>query len=185
MSIIIHRVVPEDAYEYTAVHSACWRDAYAGIISDEYLSDMAAEQDQRAEKIRQTLLDPGDIEFYCAAYEGKMIGRLIFNRCHDEDKSNAGEITAIYLLAEFWDKGYGKQMMNFALDALKSLGYSEVIVWVLVNNTRALRFYEKCGFLYDGVKKEIDLGQPMIVVRLVLKQVPPATQGPAPEFRIQ
>jgi len=97
-----------------------------------------------------------------------MIGRLIFNRCHDEDKTNAGEITAIYLLADFWNKGYGKQMMHFALDALKNLGFSEVVVWALVNNTRALRFYEKFGFSYDGAKKEIDLGQPMIVVRLVL-----------------
>jgi ribosomal protein S18 acetylase RimI-like enzyme len=168
MSFIIRRVFPEDAYEYTAVHSACWLDAYTGIVSDEYLADMAATQDQRTKNIRRTLLDPGDNEFYCAVYEGKMIGRLIFNKCHDKDKSNAGEITAIYLLADFWDKGYGKQMMNFALDALKSLGYSEVVVWVLVNNTRALRFYEKCGFSYDRVKKEIDLGQPMIVVRLVL-----------------
>ena len=168
MSFVIRRVFPEDAYEYTAVHTACWQNAYTGIISDEYFENMAAAQDQRAEKIKQAFLDPGDNEFYCAMYEDKMIGRLIFNRCHDEDKTNAGEITAIYLLADFWNKGYGKQMMHFALDALKNLGFSEVVVWALVNNTRALRFYEKFGFSYDGAKKEIDLGQPMIVVRLVL-----------------
>ena len=60
MSFTIRKVFPEDAYEYTAVHYACWQNAYTGIVSQEYLSDMAAAQDQRAEKIKQTLLDPGD-----------------------------------------------------------------------------------------------------------------------------
>lgn len=170
MGIIIRKVLPEDAYEYAACHIACWRSAYRGIITDEYLDSMSAEQEQRAERCRQLLNEPGDNEFYYAELDGKMIGRLVICKSRDEDKPDAGEIGAIYLLDAFWGKGYGRQMMDYAISALKRRGYQEIIVWVLEENHRARRFYEKCGFLFDGTKKEIEIDKPLVEIRYALKQ---------------
>ena len=44
MGILIHKALPKDAYEYAVNHIACWRAAYKGILSDEYLSSMNVEQ---------------------------------------------------------------------------------------------------------------------------------------------
>jgi len=165
MGFIIRKVLPEDAYEYTACHIACWQSAYKGIIPDEYLENMPSEQEQRTEKFKQALCDPDNYGFYCAEFDGRIIGRLIIRNGRDEDKQDAGEIAAIYLIEEFWDKGYGREMMNFVISRFRSMGYSEVFLWVLQDNTRARRFYEKHGFTFDGKKAEIEIGKPLIELR--------------------
>lgn len=169
MEITIRKVLHEEAYEYTSCHISCWQSAYEGIMSDEYLSDMAAEQEQRTEWCKKALSTPGNTEFFCVMYKGRMIGRLIIGESRDDDKPDAGEIAAIYLIKEFWDKGYGRKMMDFALETLKRRGYDEVILWVLEKNLRARHFYEKCNFVFDGRKKEIHIDKPLIEVRYVLK----------------
>jgi len=169
MEITIRRVLPEDAHGYTAVHIACWRDAYAGIISDEYLENMSSEAEQRAERLKQTLKESGDSEFYCVEHNGNMIGRLIFNKSRDEDKSDAGEVSAIYLPAAYWGRGFGKQMMDFAVAELKRIGYREVTVWVLEENGRGRQFYEKYGFALDGAKKTVDLDKSLSCLRYALE----------------
>jgi len=168
MSIIIRKATVEDACNYAACHIACWRDAYIGMIPDEYLDNLPSEQERRTERFRQTLYEPNGCQYYCAELDGEMVGMLIFNKSRDEDKPDAGEIYAIYLRGKLWGKGYGREMMDFALDELNHMGHRETVVWVLEENARARRFYEKCGFHPDGVSKEIVLGSPLIEVRYVL-----------------
>ena len=47
--------------------------------------------------------------------------------------------------------------------------YSQTAVWVLTGNERALRFYKRCGFEFDGQKKEIELGTPATEARMILR----------------
>ena len=171
MSIIIRKVLPDDSYEYAALHVNCWKDAYKGIIPDDYLEKMVKELDQQVDSCRKMLSNPGDMEFYCAMLSDDMIGRLIFNKSRDEDKPDAGEISAIYLLAEHWGRGYGKQMMDFALNELYRKEFQETITWVLEENKRARLFYEKCGFIQDGIKRDIEIGETLKSIRYVLNRV--------------
>ena len=170
MGIVIRNVLVEEAYDYSVNHIACWQDAYRGIIPDDYLANMPAQLEKRTEWNRQALSEPDDCKYLCATYDNKMIGRLVYSKCRDEDKvgTNTGEVHAIYLLADYWDKGYGKQMMDFAISELSLAGYREVIVWVLENNNRARHFYEKYGFILDGSSKEIVIGETLVEVRYVL-----------------
>ena len=72
-----------------------------------------------AEDTRQALSDPGVYRFYCVELDRKMIGRLVVSKSRDEDKPDAGEIAAMYLAGEYWDKGYGlKIMRNAALSLM-------------------------------------------------------------------
>jgi len=167
MNFSINKVLPEEAYEYAACHIACWQSAYKGIVPDGYLENMQKEIEQRAERTKKNLAESPD-SFYCAKLENRIVGVLIFSKSRDEDKPDAGEVGAIYLLAEFWGKGYGRQMMDFAIETLKNAGYHEIILWVLEENHRARRFYEKYGFIFDGTKKEIILGKSLTEVRYML-----------------
>ena len=167
MGITIRKVLPEDVYDYTVCHIACWNAAFRGIVSDEYLDNMSAEIEERVERLKKTLDRPGNSEFYCVIFEGRMIGRLIIGKSQDEDKPDAGAIVAIYLLDEFWGKGYGREMMDFAIGALKRLGYREVVLWTPKENERAKRFYEKYGFTADGATKEMGIGKALVIIRYV------------------
>ena len=165
MKITIRKALPEDAYNYTICHIACWNAAFRGIVPDEYLDNMPAQLEQRAESVRKTLGEPGNCEFYCVIFEERIIGRLIIGKSQDEDKPDTGEIGAIYLLEEFWSKGYGREMMDFAIGALRRLGYREVVLWTLKKNKRAKRFYEKYGFMADGARKKVEFGKALTVIR--------------------
>ena len=165
MDISIRKALPKDAHEYAVNHIACWRAAYRGIISDEYLDNMSVEQ--MTESNKKILSEPGIYECYYAEQNGQMIGRLVICGSRDVDKSNAGEIAAIYLLEAFWNKGMGRKMMDYSLDELKRKGHDEVLLWVLEANSRGRQFYEKCGFASDGTKKEINIDKPLIEMRYV------------------
>ena len=55
--------------------------------------------------------------------------------------------------------------MQAALEQLKI--YPQVALWVLKENERAITFYKKCGFSFDGTEKILNLVSPVIEVRMV------------------
>ena len=139
MKLIIRDAVPEDAYDRAVCHVSSWRSAYKGIVPDEYIDNISIEE--RTERYRRQIQDFKDSLFYNAIYENKIIGLLCMSKSRDEDKPNAGEIVGFYFIEEFWGKGYGREMMDFSINTLKSMGYNEIILWVLEENGRARRFY--------------------------------------------
>lgn len=120
--MIIRKVLLNESNEYTLCHIACWRCAYKNIISDEYLNNMEKDYEQRAIRFKKSLAEE-NILYYCVIDDNKMVGRLVFGKSRDVDKQDAGEIMAIYLLKEYWNKGYGKKMMDFAINTLKNNGF--------------------------------------------------------------
>ena len=168
MDITIRKVLPEEAHEYTICHINCWQSAYKDIVPGDYLSNMMNEIEQRTENLRKALSEPSDYEYYCVVTNDKIIGRLIIGKSHDEDKPDAGDLGAIYLLEDYWDKGYGRIMMNFALKRFGELGYNEIIIWSFEANDRANQFYKKFGFKPDGIKNEMNLGKPLTIIRHII-----------------
>jgi len=52
---------------------------------------------------------------------------------------------------EHWSKGYGRQAMRLILrHAFNDLGLRRAYLTVLDDNPRAIRAYEKCGFVVEG-----------------------------------
>jgi RimJ/RimL family protein N-acetyltransferase len=53
--------------------------------------------------------------------------------------------------ARYWSKGYGQQAMRLLVrHAFNDLGLHRVYLVVLEDNPRAIRAYEKCGFVVEG-----------------------------------
>jgi ribosomal protein S18 acetylase RimI-like enzyme len=61
-----------------------------------------------------------------------------------------GELYALYLLPAWWSVGVGRALMTSVLDSLRGDRYRRVVLWVLADNARARRFYERAGFTLDG-----------------------------------
>lgn len=147
------------------VHAMSWRKSYSGIIPKEFLDNFTPEK--RTDIFRKTLLSSQD-EFYIAYLNKQPMGMLVLGKSRDDEANeNMGEIESIYLLPEYWDKGYGKQLMDFAVNRLKELSYRMVTLWVLEENKRARTFYERYGFVFDGTKKKINIGKQLIEIRYV------------------
>ena len=166
MDITIRKATPEDAYDYAVCKNKSWKSAYKGIVPEDFLNNLSDEE--YTERNKQLFISSGDEEFYCVEQNNKIIGILSICKSRDEDKQNAGEIMAIYLLEEYWDKGYGRKMMNFAMKRLYELGFNEIIIWSFEANERANNFYKKFGFTPDDSKKELNLGKPLPIIRHTL-----------------
>ena len=167
MGFIIRETKETDAYDAAMVHVLSWQSAYRGIVPDEILCNLSV--DKQAERFINGYSEYKGISFYFVAeLDGKIIGNLVISKCRDDGKPQAGEIIAIYLLEEHWGKEYGRAMIDYAVDALKYKKYNEAIIWVLEENKRARRFYEKCGFAQDGAKKEISIGKPLCELRYAM-----------------
>ncbi len=161
----IVRASLDRAEDIAYVHAMSWREAYHGIVPDEFLEDFTPEK--RADVFRKSFPSSPD-EFYIAYLDGQPMGMLVIGKLRDADADeHAGEIGAIYLLAGYWGKGYGKQLMDFAISRLKELSYRTVTLWVLEANERARKFYERYGYVFDGAKKEINIGKPLTEIRYV------------------
>jgi ribosomal protein S18 acetylase RimI-like enzyme len=98
----------------------------------------------------------------------KVVGFAVYGPSRDEDLINAGEVVAIYVLSEYYDQKIGYRLMNEAFSRLSE--YNTVFVWVFEKNERAISFYHKYGFEFDGAKKEWTLGTPVSIVRMVMKK---------------
>ena len=138
------------------VHVRSWQAAYRGLVPQDYLDSLDAEQRRPVwERI------VGEAEWPRAgtlvAEEGKnVVGFASICPARDDDKepANAGELAAIYLLPEAWGKGLGRELMISALSALSDAGFGEATLWVLDTNSRARRFYEAAGWHADGAVKQ-------------------------------
>ena len=132
----------EEIREKACVHWRAWHEAYPGLVKDEYLERLTLEKcGEMAFQWREGVLVAKD--------GGRVIGFAGVGDRGDEDPET-GEIFAMYVLSEYYGKGVGRQLMDAALERLK--GYPRICLWVLKENRRAIRFYEKCGFAADGAE---------------------------------
>ena len=96
--------------------------------------------------------------------DAKVVGFVSYGDFRDS-ATIAGEIFALYVLKDYYGKGVGQQLIQAAFAALD--GYQEIILWVLEDNKRAISFYEKMGFVFDGEEKVIDLGKAVKEKRMI------------------
>ena len=63
---------------------------------------------------------------------------------------DTGELYALYVTPAWWSTGTGRELMGSVLGALRAAGYPKAVLWVLADNARARRFYDRAGFAPDG-----------------------------------
>ncbi|GFZ33268.1 N-acetyltransferase [Clostridium zeae] len=146
-----------DAKILGEIHSRSWKIAYKGIVPDEVLENITAE---KREKYFEKALTNRQEEDAIILKDDVAAGFICIGRCRDTDKDDAcGEIWGIYLLPEHWSIGIGSELIKWGLNELKKRNYKRVTLWVLEENIRARKFYEKIGFRHDGTVKEITIGK--------------------------
>ena len=142
------------------VHFKAWHETYTKLVYAAYMSGMTEEACRRiARKWTDHILVAKDGE--------RAIGFVGYGASRDAALSGCGEIFALYVLAEYHGQRVGYALMNAALEKLSD--YRRIALWVLKGNDKAIRFYERYGFCFDGTEKEILLGTPNTELRMVFE----------------
>ena len=143
------------------VHYKSWHEAYEGLIDAEYLKGMTLE---KCTDIAHKWLD----NIIVAKYGDKVIGFAGYGTCNDKDIPDYGEVFAIYVLEEYYGQKVGYELMNTALEKIPD--YDKIAVWVLKGNDRAINFYERYGFRFDGREADVTLGTPNKELRMIYER---------------
>ena len=75
---------------------------------------------------------------------GRIVAFVSVGPSRDDDAE--GELYAIYALPEAWGTGAGAALMQAGLAAMRAAGYRDAVLYVLDDNPRARRFYEREGW---------------------------------------
>lgn len=163
MNLEIIRATGENATEMGFIHSYSWKKAYKGIIPDNIIDEFTSEK--RAE-IFHNVIPKAEEEYYLFKVDGIPAGFASLNKSHEENAPKyIGEIYSIYFHPDFWWTPVTKKGLQFCIDRLRNLGYSYITIWVLKDNTRAIKFYKKNGFTCDDFEKEIYIGKKLLEIR--------------------
>ena len=158
MKIIIKTMeTPEEIEGKSIVHWHTWREAYDDLLPAEFQETMTLERCRFfSQKYPENTL---------IAIDGKKVVGFISYGNFRGETIQAGEIIALYVLKDYYGKGVSKQLMHAAFVALDQ--FSEIYLWVLKENKRAIAFYQKMGFTFDGQEKILKLGKPVKELRMM------------------
>ena len=140
------------------VHWKSWHETYTGLVDPAYMEGLTLDKCvDTAHRWLDNILVAKDGE--------KIVGFVGYGVYRDDTLSDCGEVYAIYVLADHQGRKVGYELMNAAFEKLAD--YKRIAVWVLKGNDRAIRFYERYGFRFDGTEKEIMLGTLNTELRMI------------------
>ncbi len=96
----------------------------------------------------------------------RVVGFAGDGKYRDDTLPDTGEVFALYILQDDYGTGVGQQLIDAALQQLAE--YLRIALWGLKNNARAIRFYQKNGFTFDGTEATLLLGAPVTEARMCL-----------------
>ena len=143
------------------VHYTSWQETYRGQLPDDYLDSMSPEK-----CLAITRHWP---ERTLVALEGNtVVGFACYGAYAQEDLPGAGEIVALYVLASHQKKQIGYRLMQEAIARMPQ--YSRIALWVLKGNQKAIPFYQRFGFAFDGKEKTLLIGKHVTEQRMIYQK---------------
>ena len=153
MTTAVRTAERRDIPDLIRVHVDAWRIAYRGVIDDGYLQSSLLEEQRTTMWNAWTWADrPGQCVFVGEA-DGRVLGFGMVGPERVEPDgavSGLGEVYSFYLHPDSWGSGLATPLMEQCHDFLRAGGFSQAVLWVLRDNPRARRFYEKMGWSATG-----------------------------------
>jgi ribosomal protein S18 acetylase RimI-like enzyme len=161
MSVIIREANHQDAAEIANVHINSWREAYVGLLPQEFLDDRPLFFKNRYQLWKKVTRDEEQVTFVAECSENGIVGFVNGKTARDPEYKDHAEVYAIYLLKKYHHQGLGFQLLKNYFDVFKARGFTKAYLWVLDGNP-TIEFYKKAGGVYKGHSKEENLaGQKM------------------------
>jgi GNAT superfamily N-acetyltransferase len=154
--IEVRRAQPGDAPAVAEVHVRSWQVGYRGLVRAEYLAGL--RPGDRARRYDFDRMPPAGPLTLIALDDATVCGHVTTGVSRDDDSRGAGEIRAIYVDPPRWGSGVGRALLTAAVEELRAAGHGVATLWVLSGNVRARRFYEHCGWRWDGAERTDRVG---------------------------
>lgn len=141
---------PADAPAVAAVHVKSWQVTYRGHLPDEVLDNLDLEE---RTAMWARAISRGEV--WVGLDGDEVVGFICTGPTREPDA--VSQLYAIYLLPSAWGTGLATPLAEAGL-----AGLTDTVLWVLEDNPRARRFYERLGFAADGTRREETYGDTVV-----------------------
>ncbi|MFY1701011.1 MULTISPECIES: GNAT family N-acetyltransferase [Micromonospora] len=153
--LTIRREGPADAEAVARVHVRCWQHAYSGIMPAQVLARLNVAAWAQRRRDVGTAEPEHPFTTLLAEADGQVVGFTSYGPYRvDQNRADLdpayGELLALFVEPDHWGDGTAPALLAAARDGLAGRGWHEYRLWVLADNVRARRFYERAGLSPDG-----------------------------------
>lgn len=155
MCIAVRCAAVTDLDGLARINVNAWQSAYRGLVPQAHLDAMSLDALSRRWHDNLVKRAPSEI-WLVADVAGHLAGYCIGGPYrpqdnHDnQDPAKVGELYAIYIDPSQQRKGAGSSLQDRMLEWLQGQGYAEAALWVLRDNTAAIKWYADRGWRRDG-----------------------------------
>jgi GNAT superfamily N-acetyltransferase len=157
VELTIRRGTPGDAAGLARVHTLGWQQGFAGLLPADWLARRVVDEDLWSDRLAQPL---PRATVFVAEGAGEVVGFAHVGPVGGEPDpaTTAGQLYALYVLADHWGTGVGYRLHQAGLAALVADGFRSAVLWALPGSVRSLTFYQRQGWRLDGEPRTQDLG---------------------------
>jgi GNAT superfamily N-acetyltransferase len=137
-----------DAQAIETIRVRGWQTAYRHLFPVDELHALPVDGARWRPRLERP--PPGWSTFVAEDDAGLVVGFTAVGPSRDE--RGLGELYAIYVDPDAWSTGAGRALIERAEEQLLAR-YEVATLWVLEDNPRARRFYERAGWAPDGARK--------------------------------
>lgn len=120
-----------------------WQQTYQRILPQRFLDKLTPD--------RWSAVLHADPGASLALFEdGVLKGTVMLGFPREEGREGYGEIISLYLLPGEEGRGFGRRLLEAALERFREEGCENVCLWVMCANTQAIFFYVHMGFHPTG-----------------------------------
>ncbi|MFJ5260419.1 GNAT family N-acetyltransferase [Streptomyces sp. NPDC088387] len=134
-----------------------WQSAYRGLMPQSHLDALSVTDDAERQRTRFTRGD-GSVVNLVAESGGEVTGWACHGPYREGELRTAdAELYAIYVDPARYGRGVGQALLRESVRRCTEAGHPRMLLWVLKENTRARRFYERHGFRPDGAQEPYEV----------------------------
>ena len=162
---VIRRPTRSDTVPFSTLHAHIWRVTYRGLMEDRLLDALEPSSFAATWMAVGNGYDEGTIPddgrgFWVATLADEPVGFIFFGTGRDEDPPTARQLYSLNVHPDHHGLGIAQRLLD------EGFGPGEAYLWVAKGNDRAIRFYERNGFVRDGTESA-DQHDGVVEVRMV------------------
>ena len=125
-----------------------------GIVARErkYLALVDSPPIESTRAFVRSVIEGNGAHFVAIDADGEVVGWCDISRAPIEGFRHCGRL-GMGLLPHVQGRGLGRRLAEVTVDAARARGVERIELEVFASNTRAIRLYERLGFVHEGVRR--------------------------------
>ena len=147
--VTVETAIPDHADGICRVCTTSWREAYDGVLSEEYVEAnvrIRYEPERVADRIRESDGTAGYLVARRDSEEGDDGGPVVGTVRDDRPDPGVGEVSDLYVHPDWQGEGVGSRLLAALTERQRERGATEQRVYVFADHNDAVGFYEAKGF---------------------------------------